>query len=133
MAEDEMIHGLQALLLKMDSLPLVMQKTLIVRALQKGAEPIEEQASQLAPDDATTPGSRIRDNMMTTITDRTADGAIAKIGPSLKGFVGLFHEYGTIHQAAKPFLRPAFDGMQGDALTIISEVLTQGIEQELKK
>lgn len=128
---DEDIHGLQDLLKSMDNLPLVMQRTLIVRALRKGAEPIEERASQLAPDDATTPGSRIRDNMMTTITDQTADGAIAKIGPSRKGFVGGFQEFGTAYHAAQPFLRPAFDEKQEEAIRIMGQELAEGIAKEL--
>jgi hypothetical protein len=34
---------------------------------------------------------------------------------------------------AQPFLRPAFDEKQEEAVTLIGEVLAAGIEKELKK
>lgn len=129
----EDVQGLQELLSKLDRLPLTLGRTLIVRALRQGALPIQERAAQLAPDDPETPGSRIEFNMMTTITDQTATGAIAKIGPSTKGFVGIFAEFGTAHQTGTPFLGPAFDDMKEEALKIIGEELAESIERELKK
>lgn len=131
MSED--VVGLDELLKKMDNLPLVLQKTLIVRSLRKGAEPIRARAEELAPDDPTTPGSRIKEGMMVTVTDQTADGAIAKIGPSRKAFFGQFEEYGTSRQAAEPFLRPAFDEQQDEAIRVLGEDLAEGIEREMSK
>ena|ERR1051325_3956375 len=127
------VEGLQELLTAMDGLPLALQKNLIVRALRKGAEPIREQAEALAPDDPTTPGSRIKESMTTTVSDQTADGAIAKIGPSRKGFMGKFAEFGTAHQSAEPFLRPAYDEKIEEAVKLISENLAEGIEREWAK
>lgn len=133
MAED--VQGLQQLVNNLGDLPLALgtQKNLIVRALRAGAEPIRARAEELAPDDPTTPGSRIKEGMMITVSDQTADGAIAMVGPSRKGFVGQFAEFGTGRQAADPFLRPAFDEQQEEALGIVGEILAQGIEKELAK
>lgn len=126
------IEGLDELLGKMDGLPLVLQKNLIARSLRKGAEPIRAGAEQLAPDDPTTPGSRIKEGMMITVSDQTAEGATAKIGPSRKAFFGQFEEFGTSHQAAEPFLRPAFDEKQEEAIRLVGEDLAEGIEKEMK-
>lgn len=128
MPED--VVGLQSLLKSMDGIPLVMQKTLIVRALREASEPIRTRAEELAPDDPTTPGSRIKENMMTQVSDQTADGAIAKTGASRKGFVGEFAEFGTIHQSADPFLRPAYDEKLDEAVRTLGQVLAEGIEKE---
>ncbi len=127
------VEGLRELLTKLEALPLTVGKLLIARAVKAGAEPIRARAEQLAPDDPTTPGSRIKEGMMITVTEQSATEAIGKIGPSRKGFFGQFAEFGTIHQAADPFLRPAFDEEQAEALKIMGESLAAGIEKELAK
>lgn len=128
------IEGLDHLLKQLDDLAsLVTSKKLIVRALRAGAEPVRERAEQLAPDDPTTPGSRIRESMMASVTDQTGIGAVAKVGPSRKGFVGQFQEWGTAHIAAKPFLMPAFEEKKAEAVRIIGDTLAEGIETEMKK
>lgn len=43
-------------------------------------------------------------------------GNIWKIGPSKAGFYGYFLEYGTRKMRKYPFVRPAFDSVQDDAL-----------------
>jgi len=120
---DELLRGLA----DVDS--LVKQKNIIARTLRKAAEPIRARAEELAPDDPTTPGSRIKENMMVTVSDQTAEGAVAKIGPSRKGFFGQFAEFGTAHQPAEPFLRPAFDEKLEEATGIIREELRDQIER----
>ena len=126
---DEDIHGLQELLKSMDELPLSLQKTLIVRALRKGAEPIRARAEELAPIDT----GKLKELMMITIADQSASSATAKIGPARKTFYGGFQEFGTIYDKAQPFLRPAFDEQQEEALRLIGEDLAAGIEREMKK
>lgn len=135
MAED--VLGLQALLKSMDSLPLTMQKTLIVRSLRKGAEPIQKRMEQLAPDDPDTPGSRLA-NIGIAVRDQTATGARAVIGPATESGMrvteaALAAEFGTAHQSATPFVRPAFDEKRDEALKLVGEILAEGIEKELAK
>jgi HK97 gp10 family phage protein len=127
------IIGLERFNQNIDRLPYTMQRTVIVRALRQAAEPIRVRAQELAPDDPTTPGSRIKENMMTQVSDATIDGATALIGPSRKGFVGEFAEWGTSHQAAEPFLRPAYDEQREEAIRILGEGLASEIEKELSR
>jgi len=131
MAED--VVGLQELLRTMDGLPYILQKNLIVRALRKAGKPIAERAAMLAPDDPATPGSRIAKAMGVMVTDQTATGAIAKIGPSKHGFMGIFAEEGTATQKASPFLNPAFDQTQDEAYEILGDELGSSIEAEWAK
>jgi len=126
---DEIVEGLQDLLKSMDGLPLVLQKKLIAKSLRKAAEPIRERAAELAPDDPETPGSRIRDNMSISVTEQTATGAVAKIGPSKAGYPGIYAELGTAHQTATPFLRPAYDEKEEEAFDILADTLGDGIEE----
>lgn len=132
MAED--VQGLQELLKKLDDLDsLVTSKKLIVRALREGAEPIRLRAQELAPDDPTTPGSRVKEAMVTVVTEQTGTGAIALIGPARKAFFGQFAEFGTAHQSAEPFLRPAYDEQLATAVQIIGDSLNEGIVKEMAK
>lgn len=125
----EVIQGLDHLLAQLGEVnSLVQQKKILVKALREGAEPIRARAEELAPDDPTTPGSRIKESMMISVQEQTATGAVAKIGPSRKGFMGQFHEFGTMFLSADPFLRPAFDEKIGEAVKIIGETLAEGIE-----
>jgi HK97 gp10 family phage protein len=128
------VEGLDDLLKKMDGLKLSMQKTLIVRALRKGSEPVKVRGAERAPDDPDTSGNRIADNMMITISEQTADGAIAKIGPSYRdgAWVGKFSERGTARERRRPWLGPAFEETKDEAVKLIGENLAEGIEKELK-
>ena len=123
------VHGLDELMKKLDQLPsLVSAKNAIARALRKGAEPIRVRAEELAPRDE----DQLAESMMITVTEQSATGAIAKIGPSRKGFHGHFQEFGTADHAAQPFLRPAFDEQQEEALRIVGENLAAEIERAMK-
>lgn len=123
------IHGLDELLASMEALPYSMQKNIIVRALRKGAEPIRERAEELAPFLTGT----LKESMMITVSDQTADGATAKIGPSRKGFYGQFEEFGTARQRAEPFLRPAFDEKVKEAMQLAGEELASQIERSFRR
>ena len=130
MAEE--VVGLQDLLKKLEDLPsLVSAKNAIARSLRKGAEPIRVEAGRMAPRSDEAP--HLADTMVIQVSEQTADGAVAKIGPSKKGFYGTFQEFGTINHSAQPFLRPAFDARQSEALKIVGEVLAAEIEKAMKK
>lgn len=133
MPNEIVITGLQELLKSMDGLDLSKQKTLIVRSLRKAGGPVQERIRALAPDDPETPGSRIAENVGISVVDQTATGAIAQIGPTKRGFAGIFAEEGTVHQSAKPFIEPAFDETQDEAYSVLSETLGDFIEKEWSK
>lgn len=133
MPRGEAVEGLQALLDSMEALPYVVRKNLIVRALRKAGEIIAEAIRRLAPNDPATAGSRIADSVKVVVRDQTATGAYAEIGPSGRGFVGIFAERGTKRQRATPFLGPAFEQTEEKAYEALSEILGEGIEQEFYK
>ena len=131
---EKSVNGLDELLAKLGEMEsLVTQKRIVARAVRAGAEPIRARAEELAPDDPTTPGSRIKEGMMITVTEQTATEAIGKIGPARFAFFGTFQEFGTAHLAAQPFLQPAFDEKQDEALKIMGEMLAEEIESAARK
>lgn len=127
------VEGLDDLLASMDALPLALQKNLIVRSLRKGGEPIAEEMERTAPDDPETPGSRIERNIRVQVSDQTATGAVARIGPTSGGFPAIFAEVGSAHQTARPFIGPAFEATKDDALKLVGDVIGSGIEAEFAK
>lgn len=83
--------------------------------LEDAAEPIRERAAANAPRGAT---GTLQDNIIVgtrstahRVWKRTAasDRARVGVGPSSEAFYGMFHEIGTAHHPADPFLRPAVD------------------------
>ncbi len=126
------VQGLDGLLRRMEDLPYRMQKVIIVRALRKGAEPIRVRAQELAPTDPDHAEHPLKEGMMITVSDQSADGATAKIGPERKAFYGGQQEFGNIHHGAQPFLRPAFDEKLQAALDGVGGILAEEIEKALK-
>lgn len=59
----------------------------------------------------------------------SASFAEVYIGPTTKAFYGMFQEFGTSHNAAKPFLRPAFDENVQRVLDAIRDTLAAEIEK----
>lgn len=55
------------------------------------------------------------------------------IGPDRKHFYGLFWEFGTRHQRARPFLRPAWDEGKDRALDSFGKALWTAIERAAKR
>jgi HK97 gp10 family phage protein len=133
MAEPEtIVVGLDQWLKDLERLPLLVRKKLLTRALRQAAEPIEERMTELAPDDPTTPGGRIAENIKTNVLDAVADSAAAYIGPTGRAFFARFAEIGTAHQTATPFMGPAFTERVDEAVRIMGDILGAEIEKALR-
>lgn len=133
MPSDEAVEGLQDLLKSMDGIQLTRRKTIIAQSLRKAGQPILNRGKELAPDDPETPQSRIEESMAISVNDQTAEGAVARIGPTKRGFPGIFPEIGTAHQPQKPWLGPAFDDAVDEAYDILAEELGAAIEREFRR
>jgi HK97 gp10 family phage protein len=137
---------MEALLLK---LPDYLAKQVVTAALKKAAEPILEEARSLAPVGQESKGRvRLRQTrkgvtisnygklkLNLRISDiskyRPHDATVAvTIG---KAFWGMFLEFGTRHQNAQPFMRPAFESKKMIALNRLGTFLGEGIEKAAQK
>jgi HK97 gp10 family phage protein len=127
---DEGVIGIQELLGKLSHIEsTVLQRRIVARAVRAGCEPIRERAEELAP----MLTGRLKESIMTTVTEQSATEAIGKIGPARFGFYGTFEEFGTARQSADPFLRPAYDEKIDEAQRIMGEVLADEIEKAAKQ
>jgi HK97 gp10 family phage protein len=106
---------------ELDRLSTRLSKPIVRGALAEGGAPIQKRMGQLAPHEPGPPD--IRDNIGMNIARRSEEMAALVIGP-VKGFAyGLPQEIGTIHHAAQPFARPAFDEQAPKAIPIIGQAL----------
>ncbi len=105
-----------------------VQRKVMREVLLEAAEPIRKAAASLAPVGPDAP--HIRQNIITSVAkssiylDLRSEVAAVAIGPQggPEGFgYGLPQELGTAHMAAHPFMRPAFDTAQGEALRIAGD------------
>ena len=115
------------------ALPAAMQREKILDVLEVGAEPMRARMEQLAPREPGAPD--LADNIGISVANRIGDvgggrwqarhdeeHAVA-VGPAKFAFWGIFQEFGTVHHAAQPFARPAFDGTAHACLSLISQGL----------
>lgn len=137
------ISGLKELKDALQKLPERVQKRVLRGATMAGAQVIKKAAKQRAPV-GTVPHKDAKGrtiapgNLRKSIIARAKKGAsktsvTVSVGPSSRGFYGMFHEFGTSKMAARPFLRPAFDDNKERAVEAIKERLSAGIEREANK
>lgn len=110
------------------------QKNVLTRTLKKAAAPIDDMASSLAPRD--TGKLEISIVTGTQLTRRQKSSAykagklgVAEVHVGTKLSRGLFQEFGTFKMRPHPFMRPAWDAKQGEALRIISTELWTEIKK----
>lgn len=133
MPGNEPVQGLQDLLDSMEGLTLSQMKNVIARALRRAGRIIMEAAQRFAPNDPRTPGSSIADSMSVIVREQTATGAIAEIGPSKRGFAGIFAETGTARQQSRPWLSRAFEETGEHAYETLANEFGDEIEREFYK
>jgi HK97 gp10 family phage protein len=122
-------------------LPQAIEQNVLQQAALAGAGIIRDAIKERAPVGGTgkkrSPKSkefgRLRTNLKVrkmTKLPRGVKGAMVVIG---RAFWGLFAEYGTAHQAAKPFFRPGFDAGAKQASDAMGNNLVKAIEREAER
>lgn len=91
----------------------------------RGMGVVLDDASSLAPRES----GQLADSMVMETTERAQDQVTVDGGPDETAFHGLFIEFGTRYIAPSPFLRPAFDQRQKDAIRAIAD----GVEVSIQK
>lgn len=124
------IKGLRDLEAQLKFLPNRVRLNIGRRALKAGAQPILQRAKMNAPRRTGTLQSSLRVKLGRS---RRPQSLLVTIGTRKESdmFYAAFNEFGTGHQPARPFLRPAFDSEKDAALGIIIRVLKQEIEKKV--
>jgi HK97 gp10 family phage protein len=63
--------------------------------------------------------------------DPSITSGVASVGPTRRAFYGF--EFGTIHQAPQPFMRPAWDQHKRDALDLVKTELKTQIDKAVAR
>ncbi len=121
-------EGGQDMLRRLQQLPERASKTVQRNALKAGAEPMRAQMEvNVLPRGKSLPeDSRI---VIRNAKAQDAQEVAIAVGPTNKLFYGF--EFGTKHQPARPFARPAFDQTVYKALSIISAKMWEQLRKKL--
>lgn len=101
------------------------------KALRAAAKPIVKDAKRLAPR-----RTGVLRRSIVAVKGKDKGGAYAATRTVLIGFkkpassYAHLVEFGTLHSAAQPFIRPAMDARAQDALNEMVEVLSKGLLRE---
>ena len=134
------ISGAKEMADMLKKLPADVATKLRTPALRAGAKIIAEEAKSLVPVDTGKLRASIEVRTIRNVEYVKGKGlrtagesrvavAITKPASSRAHLV----EFGTAHNAAKPFLRPALDSKAGDAIAEIGKNLGRGIRREAEK
>ena len=123
------MHGQAALHAKFAKMIAETPKVL-EQALAKAAKPIEDYAVGAAPVDS---GSLARSITIRLMKSTVPGHERVRIGPAWAVYnkdkveYGRFHEFGTSTMAAHPFLRPALDAGENEALRIFKAEMKKAL------
>lgn len=145
------IRGASEMEAVLRQLPDYIAKAVLTKALRQAAEPILDEARNLAPVGQESKGRvRLRRTKRGKVTisnygklklslriatvpaSQTPHSATVVVSVG-KAFWGLFVEFGTRFMSAKPFLRPAFESKKMDALNRLGKSLGEEIEKAAAK
>lgn len=156
------IEGLRELEKALKELPRATAKNVMVRTLKNASEPMVSMAAENAPvltgalkasigvssrkpKDAKGPGAAAFAEAMKRGASKAEAGqaaraANAKVGGSVEVYVGpgrhpqgVLQEFGTAHNAPKPFMRPAWDATKMDVLGRIKTALGDEIMKAARR
>lgn len=123
------IHGQKEFIENMDNLGRCFGKNSLERAAIKGGRVISFEAERRAPKKTGKAAKTIR----ARITDSKPGEVTVVIGPDSKGWYLMFSEFGTSHQPARPFLRPALEDKQYEAMQVMADDYAKIISRSLRR
>ncbi len=133
MAQRFKIEGLRELEAALADLPRATGRNAVRRVLRRAAEPIATAAEANAPRDTGALSRNVRVGSRLTRNQAAAQRKLGKSEQEIHVGVtrpsGVLNEFGTVNQAAQPFLRPAWDANKEGALATISSELGTEIEK----
>lgn len=131
------VEGFAALEQALRRLPQEIAGRVLTAALRKAGTPMAEQARGLAPRSADPgPNGHMADSIklralrVEGLNDLDVN---LWLGPDPDHFYGSFHEFGTVHQAARPFMRPAWDQQKDATVDRLGKELWAGIARAARR
>ena len=141
------LTGARELNAVLKKLPVSIGQKVLIASLRPGANIVKKEAIQRSPAGHRTAVRKlqgkkskgqvvnygtIKSNLKTTVTFKSNQGSTIAIHVG-KAFWAMFMEFGTRHQPARPFMRPAFDQVKHRALDKIGATLGKNVEKAALK
>lgn len=126
MAREIRIEGTKRLKQQLEALDARTSRAILAQIVVAAAEPVRAVAAQKAPIGQT---GRLAGEMTTELLESKTRRASAGVGPHQDAWYGRFQEYGTVHHAAQPFLRPAYDEQK----RTVSRRMRDDLRAEIRK
>lgn len=131
------IEGLSELKAAIEQLPKAVGKSVMRKVLMARAKTIAAAAKSLAPVNS----GELRDSIIaSTKLSKRQKREAKETGSYVEVYAGagpLPHahlvEFGSVHNAPEPFMRPAWDGAKGELLDTIKEDLWSEIQKAVDK
>lgn len=145
MAIDVRIEGAKEIEAKLGKIESKVRRKLLRQAVRASAKPIRDEAARLAPRRTSEPprgssehhplGAELHRNIKIRAASRKSQrrlgmdaGVRVRAAPQ-----GILQEFGTVHHAADPFLRPAFDTQKATSIRVFRNFLGPKIEDEARR
>ncbi len=128
------VTGTATVLANVARLPQATAPDESLETLKSAAEPIRQHAVDLAPYDVNDrDGIHLRDHLIVAEREDPTKGTVAVyVGTDRIAKHGHLVELGTIHMAAQPFLRPAFDMGQAETRAILRRRVWESIRKAIR-
>lgn len=135
---DFKIYGFDETVANLRRLPQEVAGKVLDAAVRKAGTPMAQDAASSAPRSATpSKAGHMADTVrLRKFTDQNSGNDLEvnyTIGPDAKHFWGGFQEFGTVHEAARPFERPAFDRGADGVIQTLGKELGSGVERAAKR
>ncbi|ALA26724.1 hypothetical protein AVI51_16325 (plasmid) [Piscirickettsia salmonis] len=122
------VEGLRELEQKLKTLEPKKIRNLNRRALRKAAEPVEAQMKANAPQKSGALAESIKRRSKKGKGRRTIVNVT--VGPARKIQYAIEQEYGSSHQPARPFIRPALNDNAQTSIDIFKNALTLALKKQ---
>lgn len=130
------ITGAKELDKLLQKLPTRMSRKIVRAALRAAAKPILKDAKAGIPKKSKQNTGKTRRDLKVRNVPNSNPLSVVVAGSRSTGgrdYIMRFLEFGTVKQAARPFLRPAFDKNAEKALRILAEEVRQRLLKETAK
>lgn len=114
------VHGMPELRMALKAMQAQAKAALLASSLA-ASQPIHDEAERIAPRGFDRRGiGHLADHIEVDVVKSAASVCIIRIGPDQDHWYGRFPETGTRKMSARPYLRPALDTQQKEALRLFS-------------
>jgi len=129
------IQGAKELDRVLKRLPERVARNVLRGAVRKGAKVIEDEIRRRTPVGATgNLKASITQRGVRQVDKRTLTRQVGSFkGGKFKGYHAHLVEFGTVKMSARPFIRPAIDSTNIEALAVMGKELGKGIEKAAAK